>query len=105
MKAPSKKTVQKKYVSKKLLKILSPNISTFKPKLKLIFLLLFFLFTSISLVNPKIGTQLNTVKREGVDIVFAIDVSKPIFVAAPAELVSVVVELTVHTGLLSLDSK
>ena len=71
-----KSTVQKKYVSKKLLKILSPNISTFKPKLKLIFLLLFFLFTSISLVNPKIGTQLKTVKREGVDIVFAIDVSK-----------------------------
>lgn len=70
-----KSTVQK-YVSKKLLKILSPNISTFKPKLKLIFLLLFFLFTSISLVNPKIGTQLKTVKREGVDIVFAIDVSK-----------------------------
>ena len=57
-------TVQKEYVSKKLLKILSPNISTFKPKLKLIFLLLFFLFISISLVNPKIGTQLKTVKRE-----------------------------------------
>ena len=69
-------TVQKEYVSKELLKILSPNISTFKPKLKLIFLLLFFLFISISLVNPKIGTQLKTVKREGVDIVFAIDVSK-----------------------------
>ena len=31
---------------------------------------------SIGLVNPKIGTQLKTVKREGVDIVFAIDVSK-----------------------------
>ena len=30
----------------------------------------------IGLVNPKIGTQLETVKREGVDIVFAIDVSK-----------------------------
>ena len=28
------------------------------------------------LVNPKIGTELKTVKREGVDIVFAIDVSK-----------------------------
>jgi Ca-activated chloride channel family protein len=27
-------------------------------------------------MNPKIGTQLETVKREGVDIVFAIDVSK-----------------------------
>ena len=30
----------------------------------------------IALVNPKMGTQLKTVKRQGVDIVFAIDVSK-----------------------------
>ena len=71
-----KSSVQNKHISKKLLEILSPNISSFKPKLKLIFLILFFLFVSISLVNPKIGTQLKTVKREGVDIVFAIDVSK-----------------------------
>ena len=31
---------------------------------------------SLALVNPKIGTKLETVKREGVDIVFALDVSK-----------------------------
>jgi Ca-activated chloride channel family protein len=30
----------------------------------------------LGLVNPKIGTKLETVKREGVDIVFALDVSK-----------------------------
>ena len=30
----------------------------------------------IALVNPKIGTKLETVKREGVDIVFAVDVSR-----------------------------
>ena len=71
-----KSIIQNQYISKELLEILSPNISSFKPKLKLIFLLLFFLLLSISLVNPKIGTQLKTVKREGVDIVFAIDVSK-----------------------------
>lgn len=34
------------------------------------------LFLAIALVNPKIGTTLETVKREGVDIVFAVDVSK-----------------------------
>ena len=27
-------------------------------------------------MNPKIGTKIETVKREGVDVVFAIDVSK-----------------------------
>ena len=31
---------------------------------------------AIALVNPKVGTKLETVKREGVDIVFAVDVSK-----------------------------
>ena len=35
-----------------------------------------FASLAIALVNPKIGTKLETVKREGVDIVFAIDVSK-----------------------------
>ena len=52
------------------------DIYSFKPKVKLLFLILSVLFISIGLVNPKIGTQLKTVKREGVDIVFAIDVSK-----------------------------
>jgi len=33
-------------------------------------------FLILGLVNPKIGTKLETVKREGVDIVFAVDVSK-----------------------------
>ncbi|MBL6648958.1 MAG: VWA domain-containing protein [Flavobacteriaceae bacterium] len=71
-----KKNTQNKYVSSDLLKVLSPNISTFKPKVKLFLLSLFIFFSTISLVNPKIGTELKTVKREGVDLVFAIDVSK-----------------------------
>ena len=71
-----KKNIQKKYISKNLLQFLSPNISNFKPRIKLLFLILFILFSTIALVNPKIGTELKTVKREGVDIVFALDVSK-----------------------------
>ena len=71
-----KKTIQKKHISTHLFKDLSPQTSQFKPKLKLVLLLLVFTFLSIALINPKIGTQLKTVKREGVDIVFAIDVSK-----------------------------
>jgi Ca-activated chloride channel family protein len=30
----------------------------------------------LGLVNPKIGTKMETVKREGIDIVFAMDISK-----------------------------
>ena len=33
-------------------------------------------FLVLGLVNPKIGTKMETVKRQGVDIVFAVDVSK-----------------------------
>ena len=67
---------QKKYFSKNLLNELSPEVSIFKPKLKLLITIFCLVFITIGLVNPKIGTQLKTVKREGVDIVFAIDVSK-----------------------------
>ncbi|SHG64567.1 Ca-activated chloride channel family protein [Salegentibacter echinorum] len=59
-----------------LLNYLSPNRSRFKPVLKLIILLIALAGIVIGLVNPKIGSELETVKREGVDIVFAIDVSK-----------------------------
>src|SRR5690606_24239229 len=67
---------QKKFADKQLLNKLSPNKSVFKSILKIIVLSLAFACLAIALVNPKIGTKLETVKREGVDIVFAIDVSK-----------------------------
>ena len=59
-----------------LLRRLSPDQSLFKSVLKLITLSLALICLIIGLVNPKIGTKLETVKREGVDIVFALDVSK-----------------------------
>ena len=71
-----KKKTQANFSSSSLLAVLSPNRSRFKPFLKLIVISLAFSCFILALVNPKIGTQLETVKREGVDIVFAIDVSK-----------------------------
>ncbi len=71
-----KNRTQKQFADAKLLKKLAPNRSRFKSSLKLIFLLLGLSFLILGLVNPKIGTKLETVKREGVDIVFAVDVSK-----------------------------
>ena len=71
---------QKKSISKyfdiNTINFLSPEISKSKPLLKFIIISIALLMLVISLVNPKIGTELKTVKREGVDIVFAIDVSK-----------------------------
>ncbi len=71
-----KKRTQKKFTDANLLNKLAPNTSIFKSVLKLSFLLIGFSFLIISLVNPKMGTKLKTIKREGVDVVFALDVSK-----------------------------
>jgi Ca-activated chloride channel family protein len=71
-----KKRTKRKFSDLRLLKRLAPDQSLFKSVLKFITLSLSFICLIIALVNPKIGTSLQTVKREGVDIVFAIDVSK-----------------------------
>lgn len=68
---------QKRFTGdRELLQKLTPQRSRFKPALKIIVVCLAIAFLSLGLVNPKIGTKLETVKREGVDVVFAIDVSK-----------------------------
>lgn len=59
-----------------LIKKLSPEKSIFKPVLKFSLVLLALTSLIIALVNPMMGTKMETVKREGIDVVFAIDVSK-----------------------------
>lgn len=70
-----KKRAQRSFATSSLLDILSPSQSVFKGTVKLILALLALACLSFALVNPKIGTKLETVKREGVDVVFALDVS------------------------------
>jgi len=83
-----KKRTQKKFANLDLLNKLAPEQSLFKPLLKMIVLSLGFVFIIIGLVNPKMGIALKTVKRSGVDVVFAIDVSKSMLAAdvAPSRL-------------------
>ena len=71
-----RKKVQNSFSKHDLLEYISPNRSNFKLNLKLILECLAILCLSIALANPKIGTELKTINREGVDIVFAVDVSK-----------------------------
>jgi Ca-activated chloride channel family protein len=59
-----------------MIKKLSPLQSSFKPTLKFVVVSLAIVCLVVGLVNPKIGIKAETVKREGIDIVFAIDVSK-----------------------------
>ena len=71
-----KRKTQISFAKPELLELLSPNRSKFKPTFKIILLSLSIVSLVLGLMNPKIGTQLETVKREGVDIVFAMDVSR-----------------------------
>ena len=66
----------KKYFDDATFNFLSPELSSTKSYIKTSLTLLIISILVFGLVNPKIGTELKTVKREGVDIVFAIDVSK-----------------------------
>ena len=70
------KRARSKFAKPELLGYLSPNRSSFKPLLKVLLIVFAVAALVVGLVNPKIGSQLETVKREGVDIVFAVDVSK-----------------------------
>ncbi|MEK8178942.1 VWA domain-containing protein [Flavobacterium buctense] len=83
-----KRKKQREFGDLDLLKKLSPEKSIFKPVLKLIVFLLALTCLIIGLVNPKMGTKIETVKREGIDIVFAIDVSKSMLAedVAPSRL-------------------
>ncbi len=71
-----KRKKQREFGDLEMIQKLSPEKSVFKSVLKFSVLILAFGFLVIGLVNPKIGTKSETVKREGIDIVFAIDVSK-----------------------------
>lgn len=71
-----KRKKQREFGDVELVKKLSPEKSVFKSVLKVSVLLLGLASLIIALANPKIGTKMETVKREGIDIVFAIDVSK-----------------------------
>ena len=71
-----KKRKQKQFADSGLMQKLSPQMSIFKSFLKIGVICMALAALVIALVNPKMGTKLETIKRQGVDIVFALDVSK-----------------------------
>lgn len=71
-----KKRKKKEFGDLFLIEKLTPEASVFKPWLKMIVFTLAIASLIIALANPKIGSKMETVKREGIDIVFAVDISK-----------------------------
>jgi len=83
-----KRKKQREFADLELLQKLSPEKSVFKPILKMVVVLLGLTFLIIALVNPKMGAKMEKVKRQGIDIVFAVDVSKSMLAedVAPSRL-------------------
>jgi Ca-activated chloride channel family protein len=79
---------QKEFGDERLIKKLSPDASSFKSILKFSIILLGLSGLVLALVNLKMGTSAETIKREGIDIVFAIDVSRSMLAedVAPSRL-------------------
>ena len=65
----------KKWGEVHLLQILAPGKSHAKPVWKLIFFCMAYALIIIALANPQVGTRLEEIKREGVDVIIALDVS------------------------------
>lgn len=59
-----------------LSQLLAPNRSLLRHIVKFVFLTLAIPFLFITLANPLMGTKIEKVKREGVDVMIALDVSK-----------------------------
>ncbi|PKL80726.1 MAG: hypothetical protein CVV25_03220 [Ignavibacteriae bacterium HGW-Ignavibacteriae-4] len=64
-----------KFATQIALARLAPNVSTFKNSLKFILILIAFSLMVLGLANPQIGTKMKEVKREGIEVVIAVDVS------------------------------
>lgn len=67
---------QKEFGDLDLVKKLIPEYSSFKSILKFLLVIVGLSALIIAIANPRLGTKMETIKREGIDIVFALDVSK-----------------------------
>jgi len=70
-----KRKAWKKLGDSNLVTKLAPSVSRGKPVMKMILFCLAYGLLVLGLANPQIGTKLEEVKREGVDVIIALDVS------------------------------
>ncbi len=70
-----KKSALKKFGEVSLIAGLFPDSSVSKPYIKFVILVLAYIFLVFGICGPQIGTKLEEVKRKGVDLVIALDVS------------------------------
>jgi len=70
-----KKRAKKRFGDAKVVDGLMPLVSTGKPVFKFVLVIVAFVFLVFGIVNPQVGTKLEKVKREGIDLMLVLDVS------------------------------
>jgi len=58
-----------------IIKLLIPDISLFMTRIKFVLLLLTIIFIIIAMANPQYGKKLKEIKRKGLEIIIALDIS------------------------------
>ncbi len=71
----SRKRALKKFGQMEILRQLMPYSSKNRPVLKFIILMLALAFFIVGIARPQFGSKLKTVKREGIELIIALDVS------------------------------
>jgi Ca-activated chloride channel family protein len=70
-----KKALLERFGHLEMLQKMMPGLNKKRVIQKVVLFNLMYIFTIIALANPQIGTKLEEVKREGVDVIIALDVS------------------------------
>ncbi len=70
-----KKRAKKRFGDAQVIGQLMPKVSEGKPLVKFILILIAFIFLIIGIVDPQVGSKLEKVKREGIDLMLVLDVS------------------------------
>lgn len=70
-----KKKAKKRFGDDRVIGGLMPMISDGKPVVKFILIIIAYVFLIIGIVDPQVGSKLEKVKREGIDLMLVLDVS------------------------------
>ena len=65
----------KRFGDSSLVKVLMPDVSVARPVIKFVFILIALASVILALARPQFGSKLEKVKREGIEIIIALDVS------------------------------
>ena len=70
-----KKRAIRQFGDPQLMAMLMPDVSSFRPHLKMALMLLVVGLMSVLLARPQSGSKLETVKRKGAEVIIALDIS------------------------------